>query len=66
MLCFRGKSALTNNFMSDISNVNMYLQMARAGFYYTGGSRDDDSVTCFVCGKVLDGWVRLQIKQGIF
>jgi len=39
--------------------------MAKAGFYYTGSSKDDDSATCFVCGKVLDGWVRLQNKQGI-
>lgn len=39
--------------------------MAKAGFYYTGSSKDDDSATCFVCGKVLDGWVRLQNKQGM-
>ncbi|XP_070495611.1 baculoviral IAP repeat-containing protein 5 [Chironomus tepperi] len=31
-------------------------EMAKAGFYYTGLSKDDDSATCFVCGKVLDGW----------
>lgn len=30
--------------------------MAEAGFYYSGVSDDDDSATCFVCGKVLDGW----------
>lgn len=30
--------------------------MAEAGFYYTGISDDDDSTSCFVCGKVLDGW----------
>lgn len=28
--------------------------MAQAGFYYSG--TDDDSCTCYVCGKVLDGW----------
>jgi baculoviral IAP repeat-containing protein 5 len=32
--------------------------MAEAGFYYSGISDDDDSATCFVCGKVLDGWER--------
>lgn len=32
--------------------------MAKAGFYFSGNaSKDDDSATCFVCGKVLDGWV---------
>lgn len=30
--------------------------MAEAGFYYSGANKDDDSATCFVCGKVLDGW----------
>lgn len=30
--------------------------MAEAGFYYCGTSEEDDSATCFVCGKVLDGW----------
>lgn len=30
--------------------------MAEAGFYYCGASDDDDSASCFVCGKVLDGW----------
>lgn len=30
--------------------------MAEAGFFYSGLSTDDDSATCFVCGKVLDGW----------
>lgn len=30
--------------------------MAEAGFFYTGQHEDDDSATCFVCGKVLDGW----------
>lgn len=28
--------------------------MAKAGFYYTVVSKDDNSVTCFVCEKVLD------------
>lgn len=33
--------------------------MAEAGFFYTGtNDGDDDSSTCFVCGKVLDGWER--------
>ncbi|KAG5684418.1 hypothetical protein PVAND_013652 [Polypedilum vanderplanki] len=32
-------------------------EMAKAGFCFTGDmSKDDDSATCFVCGKVLDGW----------
>ncbi|CRK90640.1 CLUMA_CG004343, isoform A [Clunio marinus] len=31
-------------------------KMAEAGFFYTGHGEDDDSATCFVCGKVLDGW----------
>lgn len=30
--------------------------MAKAGFYYSGSHEDDDSATCFVCAKVLDGW----------
>lgn len=30
--------------------------MAEAGFYYSGVSEEDDSATCFVCGKILDGW----------
>lgn len=30
--------------------------MAEAGFFYSGTSDDDDSATCFVCAKVLDGW----------
>jgi baculoviral IAP repeat-containing protein 5 len=30
--------------------------MAGAGFHYTGTGDDDDSATCFVCGKILDGW----------
>lgn len=30
--------------------------MAEAGFFYSGSKADDDSATCFVCGKVLDGW----------
>lgn len=32
--------------------------MAEAGFYYSGLDEEDDSATCFVCGKVLDGWER--------
>lgn len=31
--------------------------MAEAGFYFSG-DQNDDSATCFVCGKVLDGWER--------
>lgn len=37
------------------SNTNNWLncsQMAEAGFFWSG----DYSATCFVCGKVLDGW----------
>lgn len=31
--------------------------MAKAGFSFTGDmTKDDDSATCFVCGKTLDGW----------
>lgn len=30
--------------------------MAEAGFYYSGLTDEDDSATCFVCGKILDGW----------
>lgn len=33
------------------------MQMAKAGFYFSGNmAKDDDSATCFLCGKVLDGW----------
>jgi baculoviral IAP repeat-containing protein 5 len=28
-------------------------KMAQAGFYYSGQNSDDDSATCFVCGKDL-------------
>ncbi|XP_017844786.1 baculoviral IAP repeat-containing protein 5 [Drosophila busckii] len=31
-------------------------KMAEAGFYWTGNAREPDTVTCFVCGKTLDGW----------
>ncbi|KAH8360102.1 hypothetical protein KR093_010808 [Drosophila rubida] len=30
--------------------------MAEAGFYWTGTKRENDTATCFVCGKTLDGW----------
>lgn len=30
--------------------------MAKAGFYFSGATNDDDAATCFVCGKDLDGW----------
>lgn len=30
--------------------------MAEAGFYWTGTERENDTATCFVCGKTLDGW----------
>lgn len=30
--------------------------MAEAGFFWSGNKDEDDSATCFVCGKVLDGW----------
>ncbi|XP_017084734.1 baculoviral IAP repeat-containing protein 5 [Drosophila eugracilis] len=31
-------------------------KMAEAGFYWTGNKRENDTATCFVCGKTLDGW----------
>ncbi|KAH8307773.1 hypothetical protein KR044_013354 [Drosophila immigrans] len=31
-------------------------KMAEAGFYWTGTKRENDTATCFVCGKTLDGW----------
>lgn len=31
-------------------------KMAQAGFYWSGSKNDDDTVTCFVCGKTLHGW----------
>ncbi|XP_005184865.1 baculoviral IAP repeat-containing protein 5 [Musca domestica] len=31
-------------------------KMAQAGFYWSGNKSDDDTVTCFVCGKTLHGW----------
>lgn len=38
--------------------------MAKAGFYYIGTSEDDDTATCFVCGKHLDGWVsEIQLRN---
>lgn len=30
--------------------------MAEAGFYWTGTTRENDTATCFVCAKTLDGW----------
>ncbi|KAH8271370.1 hypothetical protein KR018_007676 [Drosophila ironensis] len=30
--------------------------MAEAGFYWSGTMRENDTATCFVCGKTLDGW----------
>lgn len=36
----------------------LHSQMAEAGFYYSGHGEEDDSVTCFACSKVLDGWER--------
>lgn len=30
--------------------------MAEAGFYWCGTEKDTDTVSCFVCGKILDGW----------
>jgi baculoviral IAP repeat-containing protein 5 len=32
--------------------------MAKAGFYFSGNGAGDDSATCFVCDKTLDGWER--------
>lgn len=32
------------------------LQMAEAGFYWSGTSAEPDSAACFMCGKVLDNW----------
>lgn len=49
-VCFEKYSKRKNNFDNDLA------QMAEAGFYYSGADADDDSATCFVCGKVLDGW----------
>lgn len=31
-------------------------KMAEAGFYWSGNERENDTATCFACGKVLDGW----------
>ncbi|CAG9802208.1 unnamed protein product [Chironomus riparius] len=44
------------NWQFDENEKCSVLEMARAGFYYSGNSKDDDSAICFVCGKVLDGW----------
>lgn len=33
-------------------------KMAEAGFFWTGNKRENDTATCFACGKVLDGWER--------
>lgn len=30
--------------------------MAEAGFYWRGNDNEDDTVACFACEKVLDGW----------
>lgn len=30
--------------------------MAEAGFYWCGNVQDKDTVCCFLCGKILDGW----------
>ena len=33
-----------------------YAQLAKAGFFYKPSSSSDDSVTCYLCNKALDGW----------
>lgn len=30
--------------------------MAEAGFYWSGTDAQNDSATCFLCSKELDGW----------
>lgn len=30
--------------------------MAEAGFYWCGTALESDTASCFLCGKVLDGW----------
>lgn len=32
------------------------LQMAAAGFHFTGSKNEPDLAQCFVCLKELDGW----------
>jgi hypothetical protein len=32
------------------------LTLARAGFFYDGDKENQDRVTCFSCGKCLEGW----------
>ncbi|KAL7730897.1 hypothetical protein ACLKA6_014143 [Drosophila palustris] len=38
------------------SSACSIAKMAEAGFYWTGTKRENDTATCFVCGKTLDGW----------
>lgn len=47
---------LVLNSWHDLCYLSFYSQMAEAGFYHSGTNDDDDSSTCFVCGKVLDSW----------
>lgn len=30
--------------------------MSEAGFYWSGNEKENDTATCFLCSKVLDGW----------
>lgn len=30
--------------------------MSAAGFYWSGNEKENDTATCFMCSKVLDGW----------
>lgn len=40
----------------DESSECSVSKMAEAGFYWSGNKTEDDTVTCFVCGKTLHGW----------
>lgn len=42
--------------MNEKKMFEKLFQMAQAGFFYCGTSADDDTASCFLCGKVLDGW----------
>ena len=53
-----GRNWLDNGCGIASNNKPSLLQLAEAGFYYTGTQDSPDAVRCFLCLKDLDGWER--------
>ena len=43
-------------FVSLSHDITVEHQLAEAGFYFIDNEADSDTVTCFLCKKVLNGW----------